>query len=132
MRPAVGCTIRASSEGMHCSVILSLRSLSRWGMVGLVLAILPRPAIGQGQGANGYPNAERRVGLTRGDTVTLLNRFVHDNGPAMRPPGRRLDLQYSTLIPRTDSLARLEQADRAAQFFGPQAIELGVRRLSIG
>jgi hypothetical protein len=61
-----------------------------------------------------------------------LSRFVHEGGPAMRPPGRRLELQISSRIPASDSLARMAQADRAAQFFGADAIELGVRRLSIG
>ncbi|MGH7677963.1 MAG: hypothetical protein ACRENU_05815 [Gemmatimonadaceae bacterium] len=79
-----------------------------------------------------YPNAEKSLTVAPGETVNLLNRIVHEGGPSMRPPGRRLDLQYSTAIPASDSLGRRQQADRAAQFFGPQAIELGVRRLSIG
>ena len=83
-------------------------------------------------GGGGYPNNERRVELGPGDTVVLLNRVVHEGGPSMRPPGRRLDFQYSTVIPASDSASRIQQADRAAQFFGSQAVELGVTRLSIG
>ena len=97
----------------------------------LIIAFLASP-LSLGAQSKGYPNAEKRLGFAPGDTVVLLNRTVHEGGPAMRPPGRRLDLQYSTAIPSTDSVARIQQADRAAQFFGPQAIELGVRRLSIG
>jgi hypothetical protein len=79
-----------------------------------------------------YPNVDKRLELAPGEVIVLLNRVVNEGGPAARPPGRRLDMQYSTTIPASDSLGRLEQADRAAQYFGPQAIEMGVRRLSIG
>lgn len=108
------CTIPASLAGMRIALAVA----------GLVLASeLP---------AQGYPNAQKRIGLAPGDTVTLLNRLISDGGPALRPPGRRLDFQYATPIPAADSTARVEQADRAAQYFGPAAVELGVRRLSIG
>lgn len=93
-------------------------------LAGLVLA-------GQA-GAQSYPNVRQRVELAPGDTVVLLNRIVNDGGPALRPPGRRLDFEYSTSIPAADSAGRARQADRAAQYFGPAAVELGVRRLSIG
>jgi hypothetical protein len=83
-------------------------------------------------GAQTYPNAQRRVEVAPGDTVMLLNRLVNEGGPALRPPGRRLDFQYSTSIPAADSAARAQQADRAAQYFGSAAVELGVRRISIG
>ena len=102
----------------------------RPALVGLITALLFVP--GRAESQTGSQNADTRITLRSGDTVTLLTRFMHDNGPALKPPGRRLDLVYSTLIPPTDSLGRMAQADRAAEFFGPQAIELGVRRLSIG
>lgn len=98
----------------------------------VIVTALPVAAPAQQLAQNGYPNAEKRLELAPGDTIMLLNRMVHEGGPAMRPPGRRLDLQYATPIPVGDSLARLQQADRAAEFFGPEAIEFGVRRLSIG
>src|SRR5262245_13990000 len=103
---------------------------SRLLRAALILGALLLPTLALGQ--NGYPNAERRIGISAGDTIMLLNRVMHDNSPALRPPGRRLDLQYSTLIPRADSAARMAQADRAAEFFGAEAVQLGVRRLSIG
>jgi hypothetical protein len=83
-------------------------------------------------GAQAYPNVQKRVEVAPGDTVMLLNRLINDGGPALRPPGRRLDFQISTSIPVSDSAARVQQADRAAQYFGPAAVEAGVRRLSIG
>ena len=86
----------------------------------------------QGQGAGSYPNVDRPFAIADGDTVQLLIRFVHNGGPAMRPPGKRLDLVYSTRIPAADPSGRRAQADRAAQALGPQAVELGVRHLSIG
>lgn len=82
--------------------------------------------------AQSYPNVQQRIGLAPGDTVTLLNRLINDGGPALRPPGRRMDFQISTSIPASDSAARIQQVDRAAQVFGPAAVEAGVRRLSIG
>ena len=45
---------------------------------------------------------------------------------------KRLDFVYSTAVPASNRPARIAQADRAAQAFGVQATELGVRRLSIG
>jgi hypothetical protein len=83
-------------------------------------------------GAQAYPNVARRIEVAPGDTVVLLNRFMNDGGPALRPPGRRLDFQISTSIPAADSAARMQQADRAAQYLGAAALEAGVRRLSIG
>jgi hypothetical protein len=95
-------------------------------------AALPRSVQAQQLTQSGYPNAEKRLELAPGESIVLLNRILNDGGPATRPPGRRLDLQYSTAIPAADSLARMEQADRAAQVFGPDAVAIGVRRLSIG
>ena len=105
----------------------------RFTAVSLVLALiaLPDPAAAQ-SAQSGYPNAEKRLEVAPGESIMLLNRVIHEGGPATTPPGRRLDLQYSTAIPATDSAARMEQADRVAQFFGPDAIGVGVRRLSIG
>lgn len=81
---------------------------------------------------NRFPNVDRAVVIAPGDTVQLLNQFVFDRGPAMRPSGRRLDFHYSTRIPASDVAARERQADQAAQFFGPQAVSGGARRLAIG
>jgi len=105
---------------------------NRGFLLALVFALsATRPSVVQPQ-QSGYPNVEKRVDLAPGESILLLNRVIIESGPATRPPGRRLDLQYSTSIPATDSLARMEQADRAAQHFGPDAIGVGVRRLSIG
>ena len=79
-----------------------------------------------------YPNVNRSVAIAPGDTVQLLNQFIFDRGPALRQAGKRLDLQYSTRIPAADGSARIEQADRAAQFFGAQAANMGARRIAIG
>ena len=75
--------------------------------------------------------ADSTVVLAPGDTVLVLNSFVHQGaiGPA---GGRRLDIIYATRIPANDATSRIAQADRAAQIFGPRAIEIGARRLSIG
>ena len=98
----------------------------------LALALAGPAAVVAGAQQSGYPNVDKQVAIGTGDTVQLLNRVVNDGGPALRPTGRRLDLQYATRIPASDAAARQAQADRAAQFFGPEAIELGVRKLSIG
>jgi hypothetical protein len=81
---------------------------------------------------SGYPNVNRTVAIAPGDTVQLLSQFVFDRGVAVRSAGRRLDLHYSTRIPASDQATRQEQADRAAQFFGPEAIKIGAKRLAIG
>lgn len=81
---------------------------------------------------SGYPNVNRTVVIAPGDTVQLLNQYLFDRGPAQRPAGRRLDFQYATRIPASDAAAREQQADRAAQFFGPEAVNAGARRLAIG
>lgn len=70
--------------------------------------------------------------IAPGDSVTIVHQRVFDRGPAVRVPGKRLDVQYTTTIPSTDAAARLKQADRAAAYFGPHAVKAGARRLSIG
>jgi hypothetical protein len=81
---------------------------------------------------SGYPNVNRAVAIAPGDTVQLLSQFVFDRGAAVRTAGRRLDVHYSTRIPASDATTRQEQADRAAEFFGPEAIKIGAKRLAIG
>src|ERR1700741_4907225 len=78
-----------------------------------------------------YPNVDKYVTIAQGDSVRLLIRVVND-GAFARPPGRRLDFIYSSAIPASNATERIAQADRAAEFFGPQAVEIGARRLSIG
>lgn len=80
----------------------------------------------------GHPNVDKPFAFAGSDTVQLLSRLVQDAAPMAVPPGKRLDFVYSTAIPASDRSARVAQADRAAQAFGAQAMELGVRRLSIG
>lgn len=70
------------------------------------------------------------VVLSQGDTVRVFNSHVNDGGPGQG--GRRFDVIYATRIPVADVSARVAQADRAAQYFGPQAVEIGAKRLSIG
>ena len=74
--------------------------------------------------------ADSTVVIAQGDTVRVFNSHVNDGGPGRG--GRRLDVTYATRIPATDAESRAAQADRAAQFFGPQAVEIGARRISIG
>jgi hypothetical protein len=71
------------------------------------------------------------VAIGPGDTVQLLNVVVLDPGPNARPSGRRLDVQYASRIDMRDSSARHAQADRAAEFFGAQALRATAHRLSI-
>lgn len=79
--------------------------------------------------AQGYP---RTIRLPQDDTVLVYNRTIFDRGPAARPAGRRVDYVYGSFLAASDSVARHQQADRAAQVFGREAAELGVRLLSIG
>ncbi len=72
------------------------------------------------------------VAIAPGDTVTVVHQSMFDRGPASSTPGKRLDVQYTTQIPTSDANGRLAQADRAAAFFGPEAIRIGARMLSIG
>ena len=97
----------------------------------LAAAAVPDPAQAQAVGS-AYPNVDRPFAIAEGDTVQLLIRYMHTGGPSMRPPGKRLDLVYSTQIPASDRAGRRAQADRAAQVLGSQAVELGARHLSIG
>ena len=99
----------------------------------VALSLLPAVPLGaQGPQASGvYPNVNRAVAIAPGETVHLLNQFVFDRGPAMRRPGKRIDFLYSTTIPAGDEKAREEQADRAAQFFGAQALDMGAHRIAI-
>jgi hypothetical protein len=81
---------------------------------------------------SGYPNVDKPLAVSPVDTVQFLIRVINEGAPATRPSGRRLDVLYATRIPASDPAARQAQADRAAEFFGPDAIEIGARRLSIG
>ena len=94
-------------------------------------AAFPGQAEAQGR-QSAYPNVDKPFAIADGDTVQLLIRFMNDGAPSRRPPGKRLDLVYSTSIPAANAEGRRSQADRAAQALGRQAVELGVRHLSIG
>ena len=101
----------------------------------LIRALLPILVLALADASNAgaqYPNVDRPVVIEGGDTVHLLIRYMNDGGPTTRGMGKRLDFVYSTSIPASDPPARRAQADRAAQTLGAQAIELGVRRMSIG
>jgi hypothetical protein len=73
--------------------------------------------------------ADSTVVIAQGDTVRVFNSHVNDGTGR---GGRRLDVLYATRIPAADAASRAAQADRAAQFFGPQAVAIGARRISIG
>lgn len=90
------------------------------------------PARAQRFGPASYPNVDKPFAVAQGDTVQLLSRLMHEAGPAMSRPGKRLDFVYSTVIPPTNRGGRAAQADKAAQVLGAQAVELGVARISIG
>lgn len=74
----------------------------------------------------------RTVELAPGDSVQLVWQRIFERGPALRVALKRLDVGYTTTIPASDASARIAQADRAAEFFGPAAERAGARRLSIG
>jgi hypothetical protein len=105
-----------------------MRSWRTLAAIAIVVGSLPVSAAAQ----KGYPNVDKSFALGPGDTVVVLSRFVNEGGPAMRAPGKRLEFQIRTAIPASDSKARIDQADRAAQQFGAQAADLGIRRMSIG
>jgi hypothetical protein len=69
------------------------------------------------------------MAIAPGDTVQLLNRMVIDRAPGAR--GARLDVQYATRIPASNTAARAEQADRIAQIFGAEAAKIGARKVTI-
>ena len=100
-----------------------LRSLAVLGLAAL--------AATAADAQSGYPNVDRYVSLAAGDSVRLMIKVVND-GAFSRPPGRRLDFVYISSIPASNAAGRQAQADRAAEVFGPQAVEIGARRLSIG
>lgn len=110
------------------------RSLPVAWLIGVLTAASAplAPLAAQSASTSAYPNVDKPVVVAPGDTIQLLIRMVSENGPAMRLPGKRLDFVYATRIPASDAAARQAQADRAAQMFGPEAVEMGVRRLSIG
>jgi hypothetical protein len=97
----------------------------------LTRTILALSLAASAAGAQGYPNVDRYVTLAQGDSVRLLIKVVND-GSFSRPPGRRLDFIYRSEIPASNGVERKAQADRAADVLGAQAVEMGVRRLSIG
>ena len=98
----------------------------------LATSLIAVPAQGQRSGPAVYPNVDKPYEVAPGDTVQLLSRLMHEAGPAMSRPGKRLDFVYSTNVPASDRGARAAQADKAAQSLGAQAAELGVGRISIG
>lgn len=100
--------------------------------VALALLLAASGSAGAQRSGPAHPNVDKPFAFASGDTVQLLSRLLQDAAPLAVPPGKRLDFVYSTGIPASDRPARMAQADRAAQAFGAQAVELGVRRLSIG
>jgi hypothetical protein len=105
-----------------------MRLLCVPAVVVLLATATAAPASAQGPA---YPNVDKPYAFA-GDTVRLLSRIVSDMAPAAAAPGRRLDFVYSTAIPAANRNARAAQADRAAQAFGAEAIEIGAQRISIG
>ena len=94
--------------------------------------VIAAPLGAQRSGFAAYPNVDKPFEVAPGDTVQLLSRLMHEAGPAMPRPGKRLDFVYATNVPANNRAGRAQQADRAAQSLGAQAIELGVNRISIG
>jgi hypothetical protein len=86
-------------------------------------------ATAHAQTPGSYPNVDRPMALSGGDTIQLLNRILVDRAPGQR--GARIDIQYATRIPASDVTARAEQADRLAQIIGPEASKIGARRFTI-
>jgi hypothetical protein len=98
----------------------------------IAVSVSAAPLCAQRSGPAAYPNVDKPFEVGPGDTVQLLSRLMHEPGPAMSRPGKRLDFVYSTVIPASNRAGRAAQADRAAQAFGAQAAELGLNRMSIG
>jgi hypothetical protein len=103
---------------------------SRALFAAVLICALCAAAGAQGPAASGYPNVDRPLAIASGDTVQLLNRIVIDRAPGARGP--RLDVQYATRIPASNTSAREEQADRLAQIFGAEAAKIGARKVSLG
>ena len=100
-----------------------MRRLEFFAAMVLAGSAIARPALGQGP---------RLVEIAPGDSIRLVYQTVLDRVPAARVPGKRLDVRYTTSIPSSDPAARLAQADRAAKYFGSEAVSLGARHLAIG
>jgi hypothetical protein len=109
---------------------MRFRSSIQWAaLAGLALAVAS-PLAAQSPVHPGYPNVNRQISIASGESITLLNRVMFDRGPGVRS-GRRLDFQIRTSIPAGDAAAREALAERLAQHFGAQAIDAGVRLLSV-
>ena len=106
--------------------------MTRLLMLVFAASVIAAPVCAQSSGPAAYPNVDKPFEVAPGDTVQLLSRLMNEPGPAMSRPGKRLDFVYSTVIPASNRAGRAAQADKAAQMFGVQAIELGVNRISIG
>jgi hypothetical protein len=102
------------------------------GWVGLCMAALAVGTADAQRSGPAYPNVDKAIEIGPGDTIRLLIRYMNEGGPMVRGPGKRLDLVYATSIPKSDAAARMAQADKAAQIFGVDAVELGVAKLSVG
>lgn len=101
-------------------------------LVAIGALFIAAPAQAQRSGPGAYPNIDKPFAVAVGDTVQLLSRMMHEAGPAMSRPGKRLDFVYATTVPASNHAGRAAQADKAAQALGAQAVELGVNRISIG
>jgi hypothetical protein len=121
-RRRTGCTDYA----FKLSMIRHLRVLT------IAALTVAAPVHAQRSGPGAHPNVDKPFEVAPGDTVQLLSRLMHEAGPAMSRPGKRLDFVYSTSIPSSNGAGRAAQADKAAQALGAQAVDLGVNRISIG
>jgi hypothetical protein len=125
VRWLAGCAELASAVRAGTGIAVITRM---WRMAWILAAGVASAGVTELAQAQGPQTIE----IAPGDSVSIVHQRVFDRGPAVRVPGKRLDVQYTTSIPASDAAGRLAQADRAAAYFGPQAAKAGARRLSIG
>jgi hypothetical protein len=116
-----------------CSSCSAMNAESRIFLaVLLALSCLGVPLHGQAPARWPYPNVDKPAAVAPGDTIEVLNIVVMRFAPDMPSPRTRFDVQYASRIAPADSAARHDEADRAAQIFGPQAIQFGAHQMMLG
>jgi hypothetical protein len=111
-----------------------MRSIGRyhWPLYSAFTVLSATPVVAQSPNVGSHIGIGEPTVVAPGDTIHVLDFSIGSVGHDVVRPGTWYEIHYVSRIAASDSLARHAEADRAAAFFGPRALQAGFRGFSIG